>query len=316
MSFAAYSSPPRGGMQGDRQADLRSVRTYPAPARLGVVLLLLAAVLWSLNGLFIKSLHDAGVSGWSIAGFRSLFACVFVTPFALRRLKPIQDRGWVFFTVLAFTGMCATFVISTTLTTAANAIILQYTAPAWVFVFAPLITGERATRQQFFGLTLSLVGVGVLFLWQYEQGQSGLIIGLASGVVFGIQSVLFRRVRALDPVVLVWLVCGGSAVLLLPVSYVTGTVDLTSSIVGWLVLMGVVQFGLPYVLYSAALSRVTAQQAVLIILLESILNPLWVWLVRGEVPHISTFIGGACILASVTYLAILQLAGSSRNLQR
>ncbi len=273
---------------------------------LGVGLLLTAAVLWSLNGLFIKTLHDADVSGWSIAAYRSLFACAVLTPLAVRRLAPIENPGWLVATVFAFTGMCATFVIATTLTTAANAIILQYTAPAWVFVCAPFITGEKATARQHMALGLSLVGVAVIFLAQYEPGQRGLLIGLASGVVFGVQSVLFRRVRAVHPLVLVWLTCGGSAVLLLAVAVLTGTARVSWPSAGWLIVMGVVQFGLPYVLYSMALARVTAQQAILIILIEAVLNPVWVWMLRGEVPHWSTFAGGACVLGSIVYLAALR----------
>ena len=68
--------------------------------------------------------------------------------------------------------------------------------------------------------------------------------------------------------------------------------------------MGAVQFGLPYVLYSAGIARVTAQEAILIVMLEPVLNPLWTWLGHGEVPSPGTFIGGAVILASVTYLAL------------
>ncbi|NOT00069.1 MAG: EamA family transporter, partial [Phycisphaerales bacterium] len=77
--------------------------------------------------------------------------------------------------------------------------------------------------------------------------------------------------------------------------------------VGWLVLMGGVQFALPYVLYSWAIKHVTAQEAVLVVLLEAVLNPVWVWLVRGEVPHVSTLVGGGFILASVVYLAFVQV---------
>ncbi|MHC4067868.1 MAG: EamA family transporter, partial [Planctomycetota bacterium] len=73
---------------------------------------------------------------------------------------------------------------------------------------------------------------------------------------------------------------------------------------GLLVLMGVVQFGLPYVLYSAGIARVTAQEAILIVTLEPVLNPLWVWLGPGETPSVGTIVGGAIILASVTYLAL------------
>jgi len=276
-------------------------------AGIGVLLLLAAAVLWSLNGLFIKHLHEHGVDGWSIAGYRSLFACLAILPLAWRRRRPIHNRGWLLATILTFTGMCATFVIATTLTTAANAIILQYTAPAWVFVFAPFITGERATRAQHRGLTLSLLGVLLIFGFQYAPGQRGLVLGLASGVVFGVQSVLFRKVREIDPLVLVCLVCGGSAILLLAVALAIGGPHPTGSMLGLLVLMGIVQFGLPYVLYSAGLARVSAQQAILIILIEAVLNPTWVWLVRGEAPHASTFAGGLCILGSIVYLTVLQL---------
>ena len=114
----------------------------PAAAhRSGILLLLAAAGLWSLNGLLIKTLQAGGAGGCTIAAYRSLFAAAVLGPIAVRRWTPIPEKGWLLATVLAFTGMSATFVIATTMTTAANAIILQYTAPAWVFVFSPLIVG-------------------------------------------------------------------------------------------------------------------------------------------------------------------------------
>ncbi len=275
---------------------------------IGPALLVAAACLWSLNGLFIKSIHAQGTNPWLIAGLRSLFACLVIAPFAWRRRHAVSDPWWVLAAVLLFTAMCATFVLSTTLTTAANAIVLQYTAPAWVFVFSPMINKERATRAQWHALCASLVGVAIIFLWQYRPGQSGLIIGLVSGIVFGMQSVFFRRIRKLDPLVLVFFACGGSALLLTPIGVVKDSHGITWPIVGWLALMGVVQFGLPYVLYSVALRWVTAQQAVLIILLEAVLNPIWVWWLRDETPHASTLIGGGIIICSVGYQAGLRFA--------
>lgn len=274
--------------------------------RTGVLLLLAAAILWSLNGVFIKSLHASGVGGLSIAAIRSLFACLFLTPFVLKRPKPAKDRLWIAATVVMFTAMCATFVIATTRTTAANAIILQYTAPAWVFLLSPLIAGERATSRQTLALVFSLAGVAVILLSQYQPGQRGLLIGLASGVVFGVQTVLFRRVRAVDPLVLVWYVCGGSAIVLLSAVLITSSLEWTPSALMWLAVMGVFQFGLPYVLFSMAVKKVTAQQAILLILLEPLLNPVWVWLSIGEVPHSGTIAGGALILIGVVYLSLHQ----------
>ena len=76
--------------------------------RTGVMLLLAAAALWSINGVLIKALHQAGQGGLTIAAYRSLFAAVVLTPLALRRWRPIADRKWVAATVLLFTAMCAT----------------------------------------------------------------------------------------------------------------------------------------------------------------------------------------------------------------
>ena len=272
--------------------------------RIGVLLLLAAAVLWSLNGLLIKTLQAGGVGGCTIAAYRSLLAAVVLAPWALRRRTPIPEKGWLLATVLAFTGMCATFVIATTMTSAANAIILQYTAPAWVFLFSPIILGESARGRQWAALGGAMIGVAVIFLWQFNTDAPGLTVALASGLVFGVQSVLFRRVRAVPPLVLAFVCCAGSGLVLLPVAVLVAPAAPPGPQFALLALMGVVQFGLPYILYSAGIARVRAQEAILIVMLEPVLNPLWVWLGRGESPSAGTVLGGVVILLSVTYLAL------------
>ncbi len=113
-----------------------------------------------------------------------------------------------------------------------------------------------------------------------------------------------KPVRLWHCFVLAFLCCAGSGVVLvLPAMLADATVPAGSNLL-LLVLMGVVQFALPYVLYSAGIARVRAQVAILILMLEPVLNPLWVWLGRGEVPSPGTVIGGAVILISVTYLAL------------
>jgi len=266
-----------------------------------------------MNGLFIRELNNSGLSGWTIAGYRSFFAWLSLTPFVVRRLGPMTDFRWVIGAALSFTAMCATFVNSMTRTTVANAIILQYTAPAWVFLFSPWITRERASGGQWLSLAISGVGIGVIFGWQFEQDSTGLLLGLLSGVVFGLQTVLFRRVRAVDPIVLVWVVCGVSAAILLPIAHCSGRPALTPSLVGWLGLMGLVQFSIPYVLYSAGLQRTSAQKGALLLLLEPVLSPIWVWLVVSEVPRASTIVGGGFILLSVAYLTVLDLRRAQRG---
>jgi len=271
----------------------------------GTLLLLAAAALWSTNGLVIKQLHDAeGVGGASIAAYRSAVAALFLAPFAYRRRQPIADGRWVAGAVLFFTGMTVTFVLATTLTTAANAIILQYTAPAWVFLLSPWIVRERAQPRQRLAFIMSMAAVAFIFAVQYESDRVGLIVGLASGVVFGVQIVFFRRVRALNPVILACLCAAGSGIALGPVALACDGWQVTGRSACLLVVAGVVQFGFPYVLYAAGNRHVSAQSAVLIIMLEPVLNPIWVYFVRGETPHWSTIAGGGLILVSVCYLLI------------
>lgn len=279
--------------------------TVSQNATRGTLLLLAAAAMWSTNGLIIKQLHDAeGIGGASIAAYRSVVAAAFLAPFAFRRRRPIAEGRWVAGAVLLFTGMTATFVLATTLTTAANAIILQYTAPAWVFLLSPWIVGERAQPRQWLAFAMSMVAVAFIFAVQYQSDRVGLIVGLASGVVFGAQIVFFRRVRAMDPVVLACLCAAGSGIALVPVALACDGWQIAASSALLLLVAGVVQFGFPYVLYAAGNRHVSAQSAVLIIMLEPVLNPIWVYLVRGEAPHWSTIAGGGLILASVCYLSI------------
>jgi drug/metabolite transporter (DMT)-like permease len=277
----------------------------PADAsRRGLFLLLAAAALWSTNGVLIKALHDGGLHGATVASYRSLVAAAFLAPFAWPRRRALPHPLWTGGAVLLFTAMCATFVISTTLTTAANAIILQYTAPAWVFALAPLINRERAEARQWTAFAASMAAIVLIFSTQYASDALGLAVGLVSGMVFGAQIVLFRKVSALDPVVFIFLCCAGSGVLLLPVAVVVGGSMPSATLAALVLLAGVLQFGLPYVLYAAGNRHVSAQSAVLIVMLEPVLNPVWVYVVRGEIPAWSTIAGGGLILLSVAYLSL------------
>ncbi len=279
----------------------------------GTLLLLAAAVLWSLNGVLIKYLHQQGLPAMAIASFRSLIAGLMLTPFVIRRPRNIVEKRWLVAAILVFTAMCITFVYSMTEMTAANAIFLQYTAPAWVFLLSPIIIGERATRAQTMAMAMAFVGVAIIFVCQYRPGERGLFIGIIAGVVFGLQSVVFRRARSIDALVLVWCVCIGSAIIMMPMVLASSLPTMTLPIIGWLLFTGVVQFGIPYVFYSEGLKRVTAQKGVTLILLEPILSPIWVWLVLSEVPLRSTLVGGLFIAASVLYIVFGQFRQSSQE---
>ncbi|MBI5865519.1 MAG: DMT family transporter [Planctomycetes bacterium] len=138
--------------------------------RLALLALVLSACLWSLNGPLIKLLrqpegdHVSGASAAAIACYRSLFGGAFFLPLALRRVSSLRQVRpiWPIASVVTFTFMTTCFVIATTLTSAANAIVLQYLAPLVVFALSPLMLGIRPRWSEGGVLLLSLVGAAIL----------------------------------------------------------------------------------------------------------------------------------------------------------
>jgi drug/metabolite transporter (DMT)-like permease len=254
--------------------------------------LLATAVLWSFGGLLIKSIEWPSMAK---AGGRSAIACIILWSWLGR-----PRFSWSFGQIgaaLAYAATVTCFVIANDRTTAANAIFLQYTGPIYVALLSPWLLGERTRRLDWFCIALALAGIALFFRDQFSpRGLSGILFALGSGVGFGTMAVLLRKERDASP---------GSALLL--GNLLTAAIGLPFALghplptaqVGALAILGVVQLGIPYILYSIAIRRVTALEAVLIPMLEPILNPLWVALARGEVPGPWSLVGGILVLAAV-----------------
>lgn len=258
-------------------------------------------MLWSLNGPLIKLLDQAEVPGITIACYRSLLGGLIFLPLALRRRKTLRNVtiGWRIGSVLTFTLMTASFVIATTQTAAANAIILQYTAPIWVFLLSPLLLRERLHLTDGLVLALAMVGVAIIFSGHTAGDIPALSIGLASGLGYGSLIVMLRGMRRVDPSAVVTLNFVGSGVLLLPAVAIWGVFLLNSYQFALVLALSMVQMALPYLVFSWALQYVEAHRASLIVLLETVLNPIWTYLVVGEIVPAATLVGGPLILLAV-----------------
>lgn len=274
---------------------------------LAVAVLVLCAALWSLNGPLIKHLGAAGISGPAIASYRSLLGGLFLLPFALRHRRTLRRAPtvWLAAAVAMFALLSVTFVTATTITQAANAIVLQYTSPLWVFALSPLILHDRPRWSEVGVLALALLGVGVIFFGQPPGSAAGLAIALVSGFGYGALTVVLRRVRDAHPLPVAAMNCLCSGALLLPIAALAGPLAAPRDEWGWLAFMGVVQFGAPYALFSWALRHVRAHHASLIVLLETVLNPVWTWLLIGEAIPRATLLGGPLILVSVAAWTVL-----------
>lgn len=264
-------------------------------------LLLLTALLWSLGGVLIKSVEWNALA---IAGMRSAIAAPIILiciPRPRITFSAVQIGG-----AIAYSATVILFVLATRLTTAANAIFLQYTAPVYVAVLGHWCLGERALRIDWVVIAVALGGIALFFIDQLTfRGMWGNIIALASGVAFAVMVILLRKQRAGSPVASVLLGNILTAVITSPFMF-----ESSPSIQSWkvLALLGTVQLGLSYVLYTIAIRRVTALEATLIPLLEPVLNPLWVMLAIGERPGPWATLGGALVLGAVIVRAALMLA--------
>jgi drug/metabolite transporter (DMT)-like permease len=273
-------------------AKIKSERTR------SIILLVITAILWSLGGVLIKSIKLNPVA---IAGIRSAIATV-VLLIVIKKPK----ITWSFPQIgaaLAYSGTVILFVMANKTTTAANAILLQYTAPIYVALFGAWFLKEKTKIFDWVIIFIVLGGMALFFLDHLStSGILGNILAAASGVCFGFLAIFMRMQKDGSPLESVLLGNILTAVIGIPFMFNSA---LTAQ--GWsmLLIMGVVQLGIPYILYSMAIKHVTALEAILIPIIEPILNPVWVFLMLGEIPGTWAIIGGIIVVAAVTLRCVL-----------
>lgn len=204
--------------------------------------------------------------------------------------------------VVCFATMNFSFVTAMTLTSAANAIFLQYTAPIWMFLASRFFFREPVDRWNVAAVIIGLVGIGVIVGGAIGEDLPGTLLALVSGLGYAGVAIFLRILRDEDAVWLTVLNMLGSAAVLLVVLPLLPTglsYDLSGAQWAGLVAFGILQMALPYVLFSRALKAISTQEAGLITLLEPILNPIVTFFCVGERPSLSTIIGGGIILSGL-----------------
>lgn len=261
----------------------------------GIIATVIAAVIWSTGGLFIKLLPQ---SAFTILFYRSLYAgLLFMLLFRHKILKinKLSFAASIFYTVLLIS-----FVNATKLTTAANAIFLQYTAPAFVLLLEPKFFNIKLSRINVFTVLLSLIGMSLFFVEQLEADSwLGIAIAALSGLALT-GFIICQRLNTDDnlenSIILgnIWIV-----VIMLP--FVYNDLSATQSEHLMLLFLGVVQIGFGYMLFTYGQKVLTALESSLIALLEPILNPIWVLIGFGEVPSQWAWIGGGIIITALLF---------------
>jgi drug/metabolite transporter, DME family len=287
---------------------------------LGRLCILSAALLWSTSGLFVKSTvfddWPQEVRGTQLAFWRALFAGALLLP-AVR--KPRWDWRLVPM-ALVFTAMNVTFLRAMTLTTAANAIWLQSTAPLWVFLFGLTLYRDVRDPRDLVPLVFGMAGAATILSFELRANSldsaagAGVVLGLCSGIFYAGVVVSMRALRGHPAAFLVAVNHLAAAALLAPYcAYLALPVSGQQLLV--LAAFGFFQMGLPYLLFARGLREVSGQEGAAIALVEPMLVPLWVYLMPGgERPAWWTVAGGGLILVGLFLrYAQAERAGSAKT---
>ena len=253
-------------------------------------ILIIAALMWSLGGLFIKLVD---LNPMAITGIRSLGAAVVLLIY-IKKPKLYWNR-YFFSGVLAYSMMVILYVISMRLTTAANAIFLEFTAPIYVVAFGYFLLNERINRFDIFAMVIIFLGMGLFFMDELSfYGFWGNILALFAGVCLALVTVLIRKERESAFEIVFF---GNALTTIICLPFIIEGFSSTTQ-VDWFIIfgLGIFQLGIPYLLYTTALKYVSALDAILVGMLEPVFNPIWVYIFVGEAMGEWAFIGAALVI--------------------
>ena len=265
-----------------------------------ILMLLCAGVLWSLGGLLIKSIpwHPLAISG-----LRGGIAAIVIYAFS-KDWKIIITYEKLFAACL-YTLVVTLFVVANKLTTAGNAILLQYTAPVYVALFGYMFLGEKSTFIDWITIFILLGGLTLFFLDDLSfDGYLGNALAILSGMSFAALTISLRKQKNHNPSDSILL--GNILTLIIGLPLIISETSFNLHSIILILILGIIQLGVPYILYTTAIKHVTALDAIIFPVVEPILNPILVFFILGETLGPWAFLGGALVLGSVVLRGLLK----------
>ena len=282
-----------------------------------MLLMVITAVMWSMGGIFIKLIS------WSpflIAGIRSAISGSVMALFMLHQGIRFKWNRYSFGAGIGLSFSATLFTIANKLTTAANAIVLQYTAPIFILVLSAVLFRQKLQRKEIAVVAITMLGMILFFFDQLSPGNMlGNILGILAGIFLALMFVMVGRggdddatrmsgiLTAHAMTVLIGVPVGVMVSLgVIPAAGLEGAAAASPL---WLeilyvVILGVFQLGIPYVLYAIASKDCPPLACSLIGMLEPLLNPVWVAIFVGETPGMFALIGAVIIIATVSWWCI------------
>ncbi len=276
--------------------------------RIGFLLVFLSALVWSFGGTIARFI--ATPDSWTIVFWRSFWAAVFLVAFMLWRdggrgtLKLFRDMGLPGLAVAFCFALASTcFVVALSYTTVANILLMQAGVPLLAALFAWILFREMVAPATWVAIAAVIAGVAVMVSESFSGQVSPLGDGLALliAVVFATATVITRRYAhvRMTPATCLGTILAGSFAATQSGGLLVGGQDMA-----WLFAFGALNLGLGLACFAIGARLVPAAMAALLGTFETLLGPVWVWLIHSELPSTRTIVGGAIVFAALLiYLA-------------
>ncbi|MBQ7689427.1 MAG: DMT family transporter [Clostridia bacterium] len=274
----------------------------------GRLLIISTALLWGLAGVCVKSIPW---SAFSIMSARCMI-CILILSVSRRgrRLK-ITKRNVAGAVMESLTGIL--YMSSIKLTTAATAIVLQYTAPVFVFLYAVFVQKNKPRLRDILILCTVFGGCVLSFAdGLAPQNLLGNLLGLASGMTFAGQIIFFgEKNEDADSGILLGNII--SAVVCFPAFFFDRHLDFSTKTIFWVLVLGVFQYGLANLCFAHGCTKLKKTETSLLLTIEPIFNPIPVWLVTGEIPGPLAIAGFFVVIAGITAYTLTRSASAARE---
>ena len=266
------------------------------PKKRAIFYMVMCAFLWSTGGILIKLLPW---NPMAIAGLRSLISAGVYLLFMRNQKIPFVINKYSLLSGFFLTGVFVFFIAANKLTTSANAIVLQYSAPIFILILSALIFKQKFRRGDILTVAATSIGISLFFFDEISAGYvTGNLLALLAGLFFA--SMFVTTGRADDKSRSSGILLGHlfTALIGVPFAFIFPTPFNTVTVVAILAL-GIFQLGIPYVLYGMAARHCSALACSLISAVEPLLNPLWVFIFDGEMPGFYAIAGGSVVITAV-----------------
>jgi drug/metabolite transporter (DMT)-like permease len=281
--------------------------------RLGIegnLIILATALLWSTGGVLIKFIPWGTLSIASLRGLICLMILLLIRWFRCRggKARPVRFSRYNVAAGAMLFATSAMFLAANKLTTAANAIVLQYIAPILILLYTSLVQRRKPTKAEILLTILVFLGCALAFSDKFGSGSNllGDSLALLSGFTFAALILIsqHKETQAEDGQIIG---CGMSFLFGLPFLLTDQSITFVPADVLAMLALGLLQYTLPSILFARGVKMTHPLATSIILTAEPIMNPVWVFLFLGELPGTRAILGFVLVISAVTLQSLIPL---------